>query len=121
MKPITDLPAVALSDEELKSVLGQVGLPCDRLITYELLHKVGLVHDYGHLRRLKQSYDFPPGRWLGANRRCWLAQDIAQWLHTRSTDEKPELSPARPRRSAAKPTPKSVKRKRHSSNPVKTG
>jgi hypothetical protein len=103
----TAQPKDRLSDEIIK-ILKQFGLPCDGMIRNRDLVKAGIFKDddYHQQKRL-QALGFPTGRWLGANTKVYLPEEIGEYLLNLPT-KKPKLP--RTRRAAAKSTKVETKR-----------
>jgi hypothetical protein len=107
--PVEPLPPGARLSDAIIKILAQFGLPHIGMLKFDNLQRARIVHDYGHLRRLKEI-GFPPGRWLSANLRIWTPEEIGTYLLNLPT-ERPKLPPElkRPRPPNAQ-RPKPVKR-----------
>jgi len=56
------------------------------LLRFADLKARGIVNNRMTLRRWIEREGFPPGRLLGPNSRCWIDQEIAEWIAARPTE-----------------------------------
>jgi predicted DNA-binding transcriptional regulator AlpA len=49
------------------------------------LREMGIVANWTTLSRWIEKGDFPQGRYLGPNSRCWTVQEVEAWLASRPT------------------------------------
>jgi predicted DNA-binding transcriptional regulator AlpA len=59
-------------------------------LKFDALKKLGVVKNYPTLKRLIETQDFPPGRWLGRNQHVWTEQEIEDWIRDRPKQRPPE-------------------------------
>jgi hypothetical protein len=79
-----------------------------KVIRFRHLKERGIVDNWPQVKRLVEQQGFPPGRYLGANTRVWLEDEIDDWLDTRPTagqDPNDKPAPQRDRAAAGQTIP----------------